>query len=164
MRDAGAGLLPNFLRGSTVVGLPVGRIAVLIRVEILFWVGCDDLMDAPNCPIGAFITGRNDKFGPKGAEDAFALVRGAIRQAKLYAVAKRRADHGIGNPRVAAGGVDDDLARAQRAAGQTGLNHAQRWPVFDRATGIAPFRLGVEFHIGEFAANSREPQERRVSD
>src|SRR5580692_1077076 len=164
MRDAGAGLLPDLLSGRAVMRLPIRRIAVLIRVEILFRFGCDYLMNAPNCAVGALIAGSNNKLGTKSSEDAFALVRSAVWQAKLYAVAKRRSDHGVGNPRVAAGGVDDDLARAQSTAGQTRLNHAQRRPVLDRASGIAPLGLGVEFHVWKFAANSREPQERRVAD
>src|SRR5271169_6640641 len=124
MRDAPAGLLPNFLRGSTIVRLPVRRIAVLIRVEIPFRVGRDDLMDATNCAVGALIAGGNDESGPQSTKDALSLARGAIRQAKFHRIAERCPDHGVRNSRIAAGGIDDGLAGSKSAAGQAGLNHA----------------------------------------
>src|SRR5271165_3599326 len=144
MRQAGAGLLPDFLGGSAVVRLPIRRIAVLIRVEILFRVGRDDLVNAPNCAVRPFIARGDNELCTQSTEDAFALVRSAVRQTKLHAVAERRADNGVSDPRVAAGGVDDDFVRAQGTASQTCLNHAQRRPVLDRASWIAPLRLGVE--------------------
>src|SRR5271163_1774464 len=157
MRDASAGLLPDFFGGGAIVRLPIRRIAVLIWVEVLFRFRCDDLMNAANCAVGAFVAGSNNELGPQSVEDALALVRGTLRQAEFHRIAEGRADHGIGNSRIAAGSIDDRLAGAQGAAGQTILNHAQRGSVLDGSSRIAPLRLGVEFHVRKFTANSREP-------
>src|SRR5580698_7919226 len=162
MSNAPPGLLPNLIRGGAVVRLPIGRIAVLIRVKVFFRFGRNNLMNPPNRSIRTLVAGRDHQLGSKSTKNALALVGGAVRQAKLHAVAKRRADHGVGNPRIATGGIDDGLAKPQITARQTGLDHAQRRPVLDRTTGVEPLGLGIELHIGEFATDSRKTQKRRV--
>src|SRR5580704_16737774 len=117
MRDAGASLPPDLLSGSAVVRLPIRRIAVLIRIEILFRLSRNNLMNAPDGAVGAFIARGDDEFGPQSIEDSLALVRSAVWQAKLHRIAKCCADRGVGNPRVAAGGVDDGLAMAEGTTG-----------------------------------------------
>src|SRR5258708_18008878 len=55
MRDAPAGLLPNFICRAAIVRLPVRWIAVLIRVKIFLRLSRYDLLHAANPPFGAFI-------------------------------------------------------------------------------------------------------------
>src|ERR1700675_1157752 len=89
---------------------------------------------------------------------------GAVRQAKFHGIPERCADHGVGNARIAAGGIDDCLAVAKRAASQTRLNHAQRWSILDGTSGVEPLGLGAELHMRKFAADSRQTQQRSVAD
>src|SRR5580704_6272775 len=164
MSDAPAGLLPDLICGGAVMRLPVRRIAVLIRVEILFRVGRNNLMHPPDGPVRSFVTRSDDQLSAQSSEDPFALVGRAVRQAKFHRIAKRSPNRGVGDSRIAAGGIDDGLAEAQCAAILTSLNHAQRRPILDRASRIEPLGLGVEFHIGKLAADSRQAQERRVAN
>src|SRR5580692_4374208 len=116
MRDAPVGLLPNLVCRGVIVHLPVGWVAVLIRVEILLGLAGNDLVDTSNRAVRSFVPGGSDKLGSKSPEDALALVRGAVRQAKLHGIAKCRRDRSVGNAGIAAGCVDERLAGAKCAA------------------------------------------------
>src|SRR5882762_155254 len=102
MSDAAGGLLPNFIRGTEIVSLPVCRIAVLIGIEILVRIGGDNFLHTANRAVGAFIAGSSDHLRAEGCQDALALVRGAVWQAERNRVAHRGADHGVGNSSIAA--------------------------------------------------------------
>src|SRR5262249_14500998 len=78
MRDAAAGLLPDFVRGAAIVGLPVGRIAVLVGIEIFVGISGDHFFDFSDSAIGAFVAGSDGEFGAKCAENFFAFMRCAI--------------------------------------------------------------------------------------
>ena len=147
-----------------VVGLPVCGIAVLVGIEIFLGIGRHNLLHAANRAIGGFVAGCDDQLRAKRAEDAFAFVRGAIGEAELYGITRRRSDHGVGDSSVATGGIDDGLARAQSAARETRLNHAQCGAIFDGASGIEPLGFGGELDVGEFAADAFEPKEWAVTD
>src|SRR5579864_1617847 len=116
MCNSPARLLPNLVGGCPIVRLPIGRIAVLIRVKILLRIGSNNLVNSPDRAVRALITRSDNQFGPKSAKDAFALVRGAVRQAKFHRIAKRRCDRGIRDPRIPAGSIDNRLAGPQCAA------------------------------------------------
>src|SRR5258708_4487609 len=125
MSDAAGGLLPNFIRGTEIVGLPVRGVAVLIGIKIFVRIGGDNFLHAANRAVGAFIAGSSYHFRAEGGQDALALVRGAVWQAERNRVAHRGTDHGVGNSSVAAGCVNDGFPGAQGAAVETGLNHAE---------------------------------------
>src|SRR6266478_8137242 len=125
MSDVSGGLLPNFIRGTEIVGLPVCRVAVLIGIKIFVRIGGDNFLHTANRAVRAFIAGSSDHLRAKGCQDALALVRGAVWQAEGNRVAHRGTDHGVGNSSVAAGCVNDRFPVAQRAAVETGLNHAE---------------------------------------
>ena len=112
-----AGLLPNLVGGGVVVRLPVRGIAVLVGIEIFLGIGGDNLVNTADRAVGAFVAGSDHELRAKRGEDAFAFVRGAVGKAEFYGIAERRADHGVGDAGVAAGGVDDRFAWAERAGG-----------------------------------------------
>ena len=86
-------------------------------------------------------------------------------EAQLHAITQRRADHGVGDAGVAAGGVQNGLAGSQRAAAFAFPNHVQRRAVFDRSARIEPLRLGVKTRRRDIgAADPLEAQKRRVAD
>src|ERR1700741_4023909 len=71
--NATGGLFPNFVGGASIVRLPVRGIAVLIRIEVLFGIGGNDLMDAADGAVGGFVAGSHDELGAECIEDALAL-------------------------------------------------------------------------------------------
>src|SRR5262249_44899412 len=79
-------------------------------------------------------------------------------------VAQRRADHRIGHAGVAAGRVDEDLFAREPAVGDGVADHLQRRPIFDRATGIAPFALAPQLDAGQAGLEASQAHERRVPD
>src|SRR6266436_4387608 len=113
MRDAAGGLLPNLIGGGAIVGLPVRGIAVLVRVKIFFGICGDDFVDLANRAVGAFVAGSDYQLSAESGEDALALVRSAVRQAKLHGKLQRSTDHGVSDAGIAAGGVDDGLTVLQ---------------------------------------------------
>ena len=164
MRDAAFGLIPDFVGGAVIVGLPVRGIAVLIGIKIFFRIGGDDFVDFANGAVGGFVARSHDEFGAERGEDALAFVRSAVGQSEFDGIAERGADHGVGDAGVAAGGVDDGFAGSESAGFQAGLDHAECGAVFDGAAGIEPFGFGGEFDVGELAADAFESQQRRVAD
>ena len=129
MRNAAGGLLPNLVGRGAIVRLPIRRITILVWVKIFVRISRDDFAHFANRTVGAFIARSDHEFRAEGPQDPLALVRSAVRKAKLHGKTERRADHRVGNAGVAAGRVNDGLVRAQCPAGQTSLNHAQRRPV-----------------------------------
>ena len=73
-------------------------------------------------------------------------------------------DHGVGNAGVAAGGVDERTAGLEFSGALTVANHIERRAVFDGATGVETLALGVDFDVGEVAADVRQANQRRVAD
>src|SRR5690242_21435475 len=55
MGDAARGLVPDFVRGSAVVRLPIRGIAVLIGVKVFVRLGCDNFMDFANGSVRALV-------------------------------------------------------------------------------------------------------------
>src|SRR5690348_1130766 len=74
MCDSSASLFPNFVSGSPVMCLPIRRIAVLIRIEILLGIGSHNLLHSPDSAVGPFVPGRNHEFCPESAENALPLL------------------------------------------------------------------------------------------
>src|SRR5215472_518384 len=110
MGDAARSLRPNLVGRGAVMRLPVGRIAVLVGIKVLLRRGGHDLVNLANRAVGPFIAWSDDQLGPVGPKDALALERSAVRKAELHGITHRRANHGVGDPGVAAGRVNDDLA------------------------------------------------------
>src|SRR5205807_1902555 len=162
MRNAARSLRPDFVRRSAVMRLPIRRIAVLVGVKIFVGLCGNNLVYLANRAVRALIARRDDQFRAIRLEDALALLRSAVRQAKLHGIPHRRANHGVGDTRVTAGGIKDGLAGSERAAGQPGFNHAQRGAVLYRPAGIEPFRLGITLDVGELLAHSLQPQQGRI--
>src|SRR5437588_4074694 len=162
MRNAARSLRPDFVRRSAVMRLPIRRIAVLVGVKIFVGLCRNNLVYLANRAVRALIARRDDQFRAIRLEDALALLRSAVRQAKLHGIPHRRANHGVGDTRVTAGGIKDGLAGSERAAVQPGLNHAQRGAGLYSPSGIEPFRVGIPIAGGELLARSLQPQQGRI--
>ena len=121
-------------------------------------------MDFANRAVGALIAWSDYQFRAIGGQNALALVRSAVGQAKLHGITERRTDHGVGDAGVAAGGINDGLAGLERAARQPRLDHAERRPVLYRAAGVKPLGLGAKLYVGEVAAYAVKAEKWRISN
>ena len=119
MSDSALGLLPDFIAGAVVVGEPVVVVAVLVGVEEFFRVlGGKPAREADGA-IGAVGSVSPLTVRAVGGEDALALDRNIGGHAQHDGEAHGRAQHGIGDAGVAAGGVEEMLgwfSRGRRRA------------------------------------------------
>ena len=85
-------------------------------------------------------------------------------QAQLDLVALQRADHGVGDAGIAAGGVEQGAVVGQPAGPLAIQDHVQPGAVFHRPAGIEELRLGVDFDARKLRIQLRQAQQRRVAD
>src|SRR5579883_1442907 len=164
MRNFSAGLLPNFVCCRTVMRLPVRRVAVLVRVEILLRVLRHRFAHSPDGSIHLLIGWCEDEIHAVGRKDSLALDRGVFRYIKPHGIAERRADHCVGDSRVPARGINDCLALPQLTGGNPALDYAQGRTVLDRSARIEPFGFCEKRYVREVGCNPAEPQERRITN
>src|SRR5215211_1762382 len=108
-------LLPDLRRRRLVVRARIGRIGVLVRIEVTFGI----LGVEPPCltdgPVRALVRVGQHEVDAVGAQDLLSLLAGILRHTKFHLVAERGADPGVRDPRVSARRVEDSLLRRQRA-------------------------------------------------
>ena len=163
VRELAVNLPDNLRPGRLVVGLPVGVVIILVRIEIQFRIVPVKFTGFLNRPVGRAVRIGQDQLGPISLQNLLSLAAGVGRQAQSDFVAAMGADHGVGDPRVAARGVQDDLPRTQRAAALAFEDHIKRGAVLDRASRVEPLRLGVDFNRRHGARHPRQLQQRRVA-
>ena len=78
--------------------------------------------------------------------------------------ATHRADHGIGDAGIAAGGIDQDLFRREQAGALAFANHIECGAVFDGTAGIEVFGFAVDFNARKGARHLLQPKQRSVAD
>ena len=133
---------------------PVGRVVVLVGVEVAVGIGLVDLAAHADGAVGAFAGIAEDHLRAVGFQDAFALDGGVGRQAQLDLVAAIGADHGVGDAGVAAGGVQDDALGIQAAGALAIQDHVEGGAVLHGAAGVEVFGLGEDLDAGELARRS----------
>jgi hypothetical protein len=97
-------------------------------------------------------------------QNAFAFLRGAVRQKQFYGVAQSSANYGVRNPSVPAGGVQNCSAGEQVAFGDSRIDHPERCSIFNRAARIAPLRLGQNFNVCQMRRYSLDSQQRCIAN
>ena len=140
----------------------VGRVLELLRHEKLA-ARAADLVGVADCAGHAFGGGRQHKLGPKRLEHPPAFEAHALRHGDPQMVAAGGADVGQTDPRVAAGGLDDDGVGADQPVPFGGIDHGHRDAVLH-----APERI----HVLDFADDRRhatigdptQPNERRSAN
>src|SRR5277367_376893 len=149
MGNGAVGLAPDFRSGGGVVGRGVCGVAVLVRIKIFIAIGFVDFAHAADCAVGAFVSRRIDNFDAVGRENMFTFGRSAGGKAEFHAIAKSGADHGVGDPGVAAGRVENYFAGAEVAGAFASADHGIAGAVFHGAAWIEPFGFGVKFDVRE---------------
>ena len=110
MRDTSFRLLPDFVGCAMVVSLPVGIVRILVGVVVKIGMLRGEFARDANRAIGSFGgIGIND-VRAVGVQDSFALDRNVFRHAQRDRETLSRADHGVGDAGVAAGGVEQNFA------------------------------------------------------
>src|SRR5579862_5260137 len=105
MRDASFCLLPNLRSRACVVRLPIGIVVVLVGVEEAFRLRPSQFLGLFLGAVGAVTRIGKDKFRSVGLQDRFPLMGGVGGQAQSDFVTLGRADPGVGDAGVAAGGI-----------------------------------------------------------
>ena len=158
------GLLPDLRRRGLVVRARVGRVGVLVRVEVPLRVLRVEPPRLPDGPVRALARVGQHEIHAVGAQDLLPLLAGVLRHAKLYLVAERGPDPGVRYPRVPARRIQDGLLGRKGARLLAVPDHPQRGPVLDRSTRIVPLRLAEDADAGNLRRDARQLQKRRVAD
>ena len=109
VRQPPLGLLENLRTRRLVVGAPVCRVIVLVRVEVEIAVLGGHGAHAPDGSVRTLHRVRVNNpcaVGPQNPLALFAHVRG---HTKLEAISPSRADHRVSNACVAGSGIDQNL-------------------------------------------------------
>jgi hypothetical protein len=109
---------------------------------------------------------REDDLGAEGAHGLAALDRQVLRHDENHAVAADRRGHRQSDARVARGGLDQDVALADRAALLGAPDHRDRRPVLHRASRVIALQLREDDVVAflKFGIQALQPHERRVAD
>src|SRR5918997_6915277 len=114
--DIAIGLLPDLGRRRLVVRARVGRVFVLVGIEVLLGVLGVQTPRLPDSPVRALARVGEYDLNTVGAQYLLALLAGVLGHAQLDLVPQGRPDPGVGYPRVTACGVEDGLAGRERPA------------------------------------------------
>ena len=87
-----------------------------------------------------------------------------MRHAQRHRKSLSRAQHGIGNASVAAGGVEQDFAGSELAIAAAFGDDVGGGAVFHGATGVVPFGLAQKCHAGKMRGKAIKAQQRSVAD
>src|SRR5215213_2634511 len=87
VRDLTGALLPDLRRRGLVVGARVGRVGVLVRVEVPLGVLRVEPPRLPDGPVRALARIGQHEIHAVGIEDLLPLLAGVLRHAELYLVA-----------------------------------------------------------------------------
>src|SRR5215204_4160267 len=164
VRDLAVGLLPDLGRRRLVVRVGVGRVGVLVGIEVaLGGLGVEPprLTDGP---VRAVTRVGQDEVHSVGAQDLLALLTGVPRHTESYPVAERGPDPSIRYPRVPARRIEYGLLGRQRARLLAVPDHPQRGPVLHRSAGVAPLRLAKDVDARDLGRDARQLQKRRAAD
>src|SRR5918993_715361 len=162
--DLAVRLLPDLGRRRLVVRARVGRVGVLVRIEVEFRTLSVEPPRLTDGPVRALVGVGQHKVHAVGAQDLLPLLAGVLRHTELHPVAERGPDPGVRYPRVSARRVEDSLLGRQRARLLAVPDHPQRRPVPDRSAGRIPLSLAEDVDARDLGRDARQPHEWRAAD
>ena len=119
MGDLSLRLLPDLGAGGGVVGQRIGRVAVLVRVEVPVGLSGRQFAGQTARPVGSGGGIGEGQLRTVGAQDTHPLRAGVRGQQQPDGEAQRRAEHRVSDASVARGGVEQCLAGGQIARPQS---------------------------------------------
>ena len=106
MRDPSLSLLPDFVGRPVIVSFPVGLVRILIRIKILVGMIASQFTCHANRAIGSVGRIGIENICAVALQNLFPFTRNIFRHAKCYGKSFSRAQHGISDASIAAGGVE----------------------------------------------------------
>src|ERR1700686_2272177 len=140
MGDASLRLLPDFVGRAVIVGLPVGFVGILVGIEILVGLIARQFTGHANGAVRTIGRIGIKNVGAVALQDLLTLPRNIFRHAESDGESLGRAQHGIGDAGVAAGGVEQDLAGTQPTSASSFGDDVGRGTILDRSAGVIPLR------------------------
>src|SRR4029079_8443242 len=103
-----------------------------------------------------------DNFRAIREQNSLALDRNILRHAQRDRKSLRRADHGISNASVSAGGIEENFAVGKFSSTASLSHDVPRGAVFDRSARVAPFGFTENLDVRELAPDALQTQQWRV--
>src|SRR6202158_743319 len=100
--------------------------------------------------------------GAVALQDLLALPRSIFRHAESDGESLGRAQHGIGDASIAAGGVEQDLAGTQPTSASSFGDDVGRGAILNRSAGVIPLSLTQKCYTGQVAGDRIQTQQRSV--
>jgi hypothetical protein len=97
-------------------------------------------------------------------QDLFAFAGDILGHAESDREPLGRAEHGVGDSGISAGGIEQNFTGTQQAFAAAFGNDVSGSAVFNGSAWVVPFGLTQEYYAGQIASNLVEAKERRVSD
>ena len=161
--DRPVGLLEELGPGRLVVRAPVGRITVLIRVEVGVRVLGVELLRHADRSVGSLQGAGPHHVGPVDAEQALSLLGDARRDAELDGISERRAEHGVRDPGIAGRRVEQGAAGPERPRAEAVEDHRGGRAVLHGSAGVLRFELGVDLDA-RMRLEPAETHQRGIAD
>src|SRR5579863_5910405 len=149
MRDSSLGLLPDFVGGAVIMGFPVGIVGILVGVEILIGMFCGQFAGHANGAVGSISRVGVNNVGAVAVQDLFAFSGNIFGHAEGDGKSFGRAEHGVSDAGIAAGGIEKSFAGGQLTATASFGDDVGRRAIFDRAAGVVPFGLTQKCYAGQ---------------
>src|SRR5260370_33011510 len=164
MRDASLRLLPDFVGCPMIVSFPVAFVRIVVGIEILIWMCTRQLSCQADCAISTVGWIGIKNVGAVALQDLFAFARNILRYAESAGKSFGRAQHGIRDPSIAAGGIEQNLPGTELAAASGFGDDVSGGAIFNRSAGIVPFGLTQKCYTGQVGGERVETQEGSVAD
>src|SRR5215210_4327482 len=157
-------LLPDLRRRRLIVRARVGRIGVLVRIEVALRVLGVEPPRLADGPVRAVAGVGQHEVDAVSLEDLLSRLAGVLRHAELYPIAERGPDPGVRYPSVPARRIQDSLLGRQSARLLPIPDHPQRGSVLYRSTGVVPLRFAEDVYAGNLGRDARQLQKWRAAD
>ena len=149
--------------GRRLVDRRVGRVLELLQQHVALGIGGDDLLGLGDRAVHALRALGEHELGAVGDEQLAPLDAHRLGHGQRERVAARRGDEGERDAGVAAGRLDDLLARAEHAALLGVPDHRRADAALDRVGRVAALDLGEHGRL-RAVGDAVEAHERRAAD
>jgi len=162
--DASLSLLPDFVSRGQIVSFPVGLVGILVGVEILIGMIAGQFARHANGAVGA-VTGIGiDDVGTVSLQNLLALAGDVFGHAEGDGKSLSGTEHGVGDPGVAAGGIEENLAGAELGGAASLGDDVGGGAVLDGSAGVIPLGLTQKCYARKVGGERIQTQHGRVSD
>src|SRR5579871_771274 len=164
MGDAALRLLPDFVGCRVVVRLPVGVVRILVGIEVLIRVSRGQLPRHADGAVRSVAGIRINNVGAIALQDLLTLARNIFRHAQRDGKSFRRADHGISDAGVAAGGIEEHLAGTELPATPSLGDNVGGGTILYRSARVIPLSLTQECYARQVSGDRIQSKERSIAN